>query len=278
MDEISQLLPGLAADGVDLKAERARWQTLQAQVHQRGRQLLQAWPPTGSLPASRQTVKPGPEQWWWWLDQDVAAIRRRRLMRSAAMMVAAVAAIALAIALISRLLPVDPQVRELQRLRFQVEQALADQDFAAARDLLRQATTLDPADPGLHVQLGVAGDVLGDAAQAEAAWSAARNLLGQDEAQFYMLRGQAYLAFGRLEHALEDEQTAVSLAPDLASAYYFLGLAHELLGHRAEALEAYGRAAELAGDADPELVVLARTRLATLLQQPAPAAGSSPAP
>jgi tetratricopeptide (TPR) repeat protein len=184
----------------------------------------------------------------------------------------------LAIALVPRLLPVDPQVRELQRLRFQVETALANQDLATARQLLQQAVSLDPTDPGLHVQLGVAAEELGEGGQATAAWDAALALLEHDESRFRMLRGQAYLAVGRLEQALEDEQAAVALAPDRAGAYYFLGVAHELLGHRAEAVGAYTRAAELAADTDPQLVVLARTRLATLLQQPAPAAAGSPVP
>lgn len=278
MDKIAQLLPALAADGVDLKAERARWQTLQAQVHRRSHRLLQAWPGPSSLAEARPTLQPDPSHWWWWLDQEVAAARRRRLVRGAMLLAAVVAVAVSVIALVSRLLPVDPQVRELQRLRFQVETALADQDRATARNLLQQAVSLDPTDPGLQVQLGVAAEELGEGDQAMAAWDEALGLLGHDEAQFRMLRGQAYLAYGRLEQALEDEQEAVALAPDRAGAYYFLGLAHELLGHRAEAIAAYTRAAELAGDTDPQLVVLARTRLATLLQQPAPAAGSSPAP
>lgn len=268
MDEIIRLLPELAAAGADVKAEQARWQTLQAQVRRRGGQLLRAWPPPATLPEVRHTVQPDASHWWWWLDREVAGLRRRRLVRSTAVIAAALAVIILAVLLVNRLFPVDPQVREVQRLRFQIEQALASQDYATALDRLQQAVAIDPTDPALHVQLGVAAETLGQSGPAETAWTTARELLAQDQARFALLRGQAYLAFGRLDQALQDEQAAVALAPDLASAHYFLGLAHEMLGQRTEAVNAYSRAAELARDTDPQLVVLARTRLATLLQQP----------
>jgi hypothetical protein len=74
MDEIAQLLPALAADGVDLKAERARWQTLQAQVYRRGHRLLAAWPRPSSLAEARSTMQPDPTHWWWWLDLSLIHI------------------------------------------------------------------------------------------------------------------------------------------------------------------------------------------------------------
>lgn len=270
LDEIMAMWPELEAWGGDLRAERARWETLQAQVQRRGRQLLRAWPQTPALAELRQIVSPSTDRWWWWLDERLAQLRRQRVRRAATLAAVVLLAGSVLTFVLSRAFPVDPVVRTVYRLQGEIEQALrtGEQGYAAARDLAEQAVAVAPDDPDLRVLLGVAYQVLNEPERAAEQWAVARSLLSED-ADFLLRRGSTYLMFGRPQEALQDEQAAIDLQPDNAPAHYFLGLALEGTGQYRAAIEAYTRAAELAEQSNPQLVVLARTRLAALLQQPA---------
>lgn len=278
MDEIMVQWPALEATGVDLRAERTRWEMVQAQVQRRGRQLLRSWPSGQSLPALRQAISPPQSHWWWWLDEHLAQERKQQVVRILAIGSAVVIVGVVAIYVLSRLFPVDPTVREVHRLQSEIDQALINsQDYAAVRALAEQGVALAPEDPDLRLTLGVARQVLGEPALVDEQWAIARQLL-QDEGAFLARRGRIYLMFNQTQEALRDEQAAVALQPDLAIAHFFLGTALEGAGQTSQAVEAYTRAAELAASDDPQLVVMARTRLGTLLQQPAPQIVSTPTP
>lgn len=278
MDRIQALIPALQVTGVDLRAEQARWETVQAQVQQRGPTILAAWPPSPSLAEARDRTAPDSARWWWWLDQVVTGARRRRARRVVAVVATVAVVGVLAVVLLSRLFPVDPVAREVHRLQLAVDDALAAQDATRARQLLDQALAVAPDDASLAVAAGVAAQVTGDEARADQLWSRSRELLADDPAQFYLQRSQAFLRFGRGQETVEDAQAALKLRPDWAAAYYFLGTGYEALGDVAAAVDAYTRASELAEDEDPRLVVLARTRLASLVQQGPQLRPSPPSP
>lgn len=268
LDEIAALWPQLEATGIDLRAERTRWESLQAQIRQRAPQLLRAWRQQRSLAEARRSSEPDRANWWWWLDELVASERRRRLRRLLTGALAAAAGVALVIFLLGRLFPVDPRVKQVQELQMKADEALHQGDLLAARAGYAQAATVDPQDPELQLMLGAISEALGDEAAAEQAWQRARQLT-TDEAEFLALRGRAYLQTNQVDKALLDEQKAVELRPDYALAYFFLGTAYELKDNEEEAILAYSKAADLALEDDPQLVVLARTRMATLLQRQA---------
>jgi tetratricopeptide (TPR) repeat protein len=278
MDEIMVQWPELEAMGADLRAERIRWESLQAQILRRGPRLLRTLPARHSLSAMRQAKSPPQNHWWWWLDERLAQERKRQITRVVAIGSAVVIIGVIATFVLSRLFPVDPAVREVHRLQSAIDQALiSGQDYAIVRDLAQQAVAIVPDDPDLRLLLGVAYQVLDETALVEEQWAMARRLL-EDEGAFLARRGRTYLMFNRSHEALQDEAAAVALQPDSATAHFFLGMALEATGQTSEAVEAYTRAAELAGRDDPQLVVMARTRLGALLQQPAPQTASTPIP
>jgi tetratricopeptide (TPR) repeat protein len=266
LDTMAGLWPGLRAGGADLRAEWTRWEGVQSQVRQRGSRLLAAAGGARSLAEARRQAQPDESHWWWWLDEIVARDRRRRTFRVTGILAALVALILLGVAAFNALFPVDPQVKEAYRLRTSAETALADEDRAQALPYLAQAVQVTPDDASLQILYGTVAYSLEDETTAQAAWDRGRSLM-DDEASFLVERGRTFVQVNLPERAIADEEAALRLDPQSAAAYFVLGLAYELAGNRSQALDAYSQASELASDTDPQLTVLARTRMATLLQQ-----------
>lgn len=267
MDEIANLWAELEASGVDLRAERTRWEGLQSQVRKRGGKLLRAWQGPESLDAAREAAAPERSHWWWWLDEEVAAQHRRRLLRGVT--IAALVALVLGggSLLLSRLFPVDPTVRALTQLEFEFRDAMTAGDLATAREKLEQSIALKPQDAFLHLQLGALAETTGDPGIRERAFATARELV-QDEADYLMLRGQAYLIVGEARQAIRDELSSLEMRPDEPLALFLLGVGYERVGEVEKAQEVLQRSSDLAMESNPQLAVAARTLLAELLQRP----------
>ncbi|MEA3335928.1 MAG: hypothetical protein U9R25_08470 [Chloroflexota bacterium] len=271
MDQIADSWSELEAIGVDLRAEKTRWQGLQSKVQTRGSILLRAWPDEPSLAEVRAAVKPGQDRSWWWIDEYVAASRRSRLIRSLAILAAVAAVIGGGIFLFEKLFPVDPIVKQVYELRSQAELAMFDGDLEAARQAFAEAVAVDPTDIDLRLMFGAIQESLGEQADADESWRVALDLLDGDEAAFYVQRASAFGKVGQADKALEDAQAAVELDPESAEAFMIMGIAYELASMDFEALQAYQIANELVDDGNAQLTVLIRTRMASLLQRPASA-------
>ncbi|HSN76466.1 MAG TPA: tetratricopeptide repeat protein [Anaerolineae bacterium] len=268
LDQIADLMPQIQATGGDVRAEEARWQSLQERILARGPRVLRAWHGSAHLASARLAASPDAVRWWWWIDQRVAEQRRRRLRRIGGVALALLAIVAVAAFALPRLFPVDPAVRESYRLQLRAETALANGDIAAGYQALDQAIAVDPGNHSLLILHGVVADVQGDSIVAEQSWQQARNLLSGDEAQFLTERGLSYLRVQQVDRSIDDLQAAIVLDPASARAHLVLGSALEVEGRYQEALKAYQQAADLAAAADnAELTVMARSQLANLLQR-----------
>lgn len=265
LDQIADLMPQIQARGGDVRAEEARWQSLQERIEARGPRVLRAWQGSAQLGAARQAANPGADHGWWWIDQKVAEQRQRRLRRIGGVALALLALVAVAVFALPRLFPVDPVVRQSYRLQLQAETALANSDLAAGYQALSEAIAIDPGNVSLLILHGVVADLLGDPAAAEQSWQQARGLLLGDEAQFFTERGQSYLRAHQAVKAIDDLRAATALDPTSARAYLVLGGALETEGRYPEALSAYQQASDLADAAgNAELTVMARAQMANL--------------
>lgn len=112
------------------------------------------------------------------------------------------------------------------------------QEFDRLVDLLTQRVRLDPNDPALHRQLGLALARLGrtDRAFAELAMS---DVLGGADPETLTAIGQIHLEAGRLQDAEWASRRAVALQPDYHEARYVLGRALLRQGRGAEAREQF---------------------------------------
>lgn len=278
LDQIADLWPILESSGVDLRAERVRWDSLQGAVRQRAPRLLREWQGPQSLVEARQSVRPEQSHWWWWIDQAVSQDRQRRLIKGLAITAAVVGVVALGAFLLAKLFPVDPKVRETYRLQTEAEAALMNGDLPKAGEFLRQAVAISPEDVTLQIAQGAVAETLGDQKIAEEAWAQARSLLSGDEARFLTLRGRSYLQVNQPQKAIEDELAALAIDPNSALAYFALGGGYEMTDQMQQALDAYTKASELATDSDPQLTVLAKTRMGALMQRIPYAATAAPEP
>jgi Tfp pilus assembly protein PilF len=268
LDQIAALMPQIRAIGGDMRAEEARWQSLQERIQARGPQVLRAWQGSVHLDAARQAANPDETRWWWWIDQRVAAQRQRRLRRIGGVALGLLAIVAAAAIVLPRLFPVDPVVRDSYRLQLRAETALANGDIAGGYQALSEAIAIDPGNPSLLILHGVLAEHQGDPAAAEQSWQRARSRLDGDEAQFLTERGLSFLRVQQVDRAIDDLQAAVALDPTSAHAHLVLGSALEAKGRHQEAFSAYQQAADLADAAgSAELVVTARTQMANLMQR-----------
>ena len=266
LDQIAALLPRTQATGIDLRAEEARWQSLQDRLADRGSQVLRAWRGSAALSRARQVTNPDETHWWWWIDRLIAQRRRQRLRRAAIVSAAVLAIVLVAGLVLQRLFPVDPDVRAAYRLQLQAETALAGGDLAGAIQALDQAIDLAPDSPGLLVLHGAVAGLLQDPEAAEQSWQQALDLLAGDEAAFLTERGLAYVRLQQPGLAIDDLSAAIALNPASVRAHLVLGNALETDGRLHEALAAYEKAASLAEAANsPELTAIARVQIANLL-------------
>lgn len=277
LDRIAELWPQLEAQGVDLRPESGRWDTLQAVVRRNARGIVRQARPAGGFPALR--ARHGRSEgaaWWWLLDQQVRDQDRRRIARAAAIAVA-VLAVAVATAFVLRLLfPVDPRVRTAMTAMTAGERKVVQAgDFAGAAADFRRAIQATPDDPDPWVRLGAALQKVGDTAGAEAAFEQARSLL-PSEVEWRVLRSAVYVGFSMLDEAEADLQVALKLDPKEPMVYFYQANIFEERRQYAQAVAALETAEALADEAGlTQLVVIVRYRIGMLMQQ-APAQGIFP--
>ena len=216
---------------------------------------------------ARAAATPDKSHWWWWLDEVVAQKRRSRLLKTAGTLAAVIAVAAIGLLLVNRLFPVDERVREAYTLRTNSEAAIITGDYEQAIDSMKQAVAIMPEDPSLQIMYGVLADLRGDSITAEQAWDTARSLLSGKEGEFLVQRGMAYGQTNQFDKSVQDELAAIALDPNSARAYLYLGAAYEGQNKITEAIDAFTKASDLSSATDPELTVMARTRMASLLQK-----------
>ena len=267
MDRLAELWPAIQEIGVDVRGEWTRWESLQAQLRTRGTKVLAAWGGSQALENARSAAAPDTSPWWWWLDELVAQNRRRRLLKTASILATVIVVAVIGLFLFNRMLPVDQRVREAYTLRTNAEAAVITGDYEQAIDSMKLAVAIMPEDPSLQIMYGVLADLKGDSITAGKSWDTARSLLEGKESEFLVQRGMAYGQTNQFEKSVEDELAAIALDPNSARAYLYLGAAYEGQDKITEALDAYTKASDLSSETDPELTVMARTRMASLLQK-----------
>lgn len=266
LDTIRKLFATLQEMGVDLRAEAVRIETVERLLLAKDSVLVREMRRLGGLAKVREAAEPAPDQWWWYLDQHVAERQRQQVRRGLLICGAAAAIFLVASLLYNYVFPPDPRRVAVMEKSSQAERALMEGDLAGALALYREAAEIMPDDPEVQVWVGVLAEKLGDGETAAQAYAAAEGLSG-GRARFLTLRGMTRIRMGDTEQAKADAEAALAIEPDAAETYLLLGNVYESEGDVAQAMAAFEKTAELAGQANNSaLIVLAKTRLGMLLQ------------
>jgi tetratricopeptide (TPR) repeat protein len=264
LDQGARALAELEAAGVDVRAERVRFETVQRQL--RRRQALFLAEAGAAFGEERAAVQPDRARWWWFLDEAVAQERARRLRRWLTWALAAALLLSGAWWAYDRFIAPPPEVRQAFQLSANGE-ALADEgDLRAALAEFEAAAALTPEDPEPWIWQGVIHFELNERDEARADFETARALYETDF-DFLLDRGRAYLRLGNLAVASADIEQAILEDPDSGQSYLLrAGIAADG-GDYAAAVADLDRAAELAQAAgDTQLEAVARAQRALVIQ------------
>ena len=264
LDQAAQGLAELEAAGVDVRAERVRFETVQRQLRRRhDRFLAEAG---AALREERASVQPDQTRWWWFLDQAATRQQRRQLRhRLVGVLVAAVLLLVAWLAY-DRFIAPPPQVRQAFQHSNAGEMLVEEGDLWAALAEFEAAAALTPDDPDPWLWQGVIHFELDELDDAEVAFDTAR-VLYETEFDFLLARGMTYLRVGDLTAAGADAEQAIVESPHSGWGYYLrASIAVEEGDYDAAVadLEQAEGLARAAGDA--QLEAYTRTQRAMVIQ------------
>lgn len=263
-DQATDALADLDASGADVRAERARFETVQRQLRRRqSRFVAEAGT---ALPEERGAVKPDRARWWWYLDEAVSQERKRRLRRWLLGATGGVLVLAVVWLIYDRFIAPPPEVRQAWERSASGEALTQEGDLQAALAEFEAATDLNPDDPELWIWQGVIRFELDNPDSAQTDFEKARSLYEKD-LDFLLQRSMTFLRVGDLSAARADAEQAVRETPDSGYAYFVrAGVATEE-GDYPAAIADLAQAAELAQAAgDTQLEATARAQRAMVIQ------------
>jgi tetratricopeptide (TPR) repeat protein len=266
LDRIDEAAEQLGQRGIDLRAERARIETIHNQTLQKSGAIVQAvgreWE---ALRAEVEATRP---RWWWYLDERKVAARAQRRRRRGWIAGAVLLLAGVAAALYLLVLRPDETVRRRVALVAQAERLVEAGAHAEALEVYRQAAEVAPGEAEIYVAIGALHEAEGEVEAAEEAYGRAEALYG-DAARYWAGRSGRYLLLGWWRQGAAAAQAAVDVDPELALAYCHLGSAYEAQGQMEAAIEAVRACREKArAQGQDELYVLATSRLGLLLRAP----------
>jgi tetratricopeptide (TPR) repeat protein len=269
MDRIAVFVPELEALGVDLRAEKSRWETLQSAVRAGAPRILRRARALGGLKELRRQYHPdGQAAWWWHLDQEVASRNRARLLRVGAIGLGGLALLVAGSLIVRTFFPIDPRVQEAAGKLMDGQTAIQyDGDYGRALPFFREAVALTPDDSEAWLWLAATQQKLGDGAASAESFRRASELL-PDAADFHSRRATVYLALGMLDESVSEADVVLAGDPENPQAHMILAGIYDARGEYTSAVEALQRAADFADRRnESQISATARFQMGMLLQR-----------
>ena len=266
LDKAQEMAESLQAEGVEVRPELVRMQSLHGLVRRKGAALLRDLKPAGGLALLRSQVKPEESHWWWFLDREIAAKRRKLLMKAILIPAIAVLVLAIGIRLFEYAFPPDKNAVKVTQLEDDAAAAIQKGDLRTALRKYEDAAEVAPDDGTIQVWIGALAMELGDAQKSKEAFARAQKLLKPSE--FHLSKGYVYFYLGKPEAADQELQRAIELDPNNGMAYYLRGNVLAAQRRFGEAKQMYILAAQAADRAgDHRLEAMARIQMANVVQQ-----------
>ena len=266
LDEIDTLHTTLTRDGVDLRADDSRIDTVQLILQRKASLVLRLLGQRGGIAALRATRSPARRRWWWYLDEYVAEQRKLALRNLARTGIILLVVFAIAALVYQTWFRPDPAVVARMGYTGAAQRAIEEGNLNLALQGIDKGVAEFPDDGEILLWRGTILSLLKRPQDAEAAFQAARAAY-PDEIAYLVTRATVRTQANDISGAYVDALAATKLSPDSAQAFLVLGGAQELSGETQKATQSYSTAAGLAAAAkDTQLEAMARVRLAMLMQ------------
>jgi tetratricopeptide (TPR) repeat protein len=267
LDRIEQQFTALEASGIDLRGERGRQASLHNRLERQPNVLVSAAARAGGLQKLREQNPPA-ENFWWHLDAAVTAARRRQIRRFAIVLGALVLFLGGLYFVVETFFPPSPDVLLLNDATNQLNDLALEGRWEEALHVIEETKAqLGQPDAELLIWEGVVAEQLGLVERSEAVLAEARELVGPESETLYWVNlGNIRLLVQDYAGAEAAAETALTLNPQEAQAFFLLAGIAESRGEIAQAVDYYERTFEYAADSNPQLAVISRVRLGTLLQ------------
>jgi len=264
-DAIVDGLENLESAGMDVRAERARFETVQRLLDRnKGRFLKEAG---DALQKARRSVDSDQAGWWWQLDERWRQEKRSRL-RHRLVVGGIVVGVLIVLGLVYDLFLAPPREfrRALRHASRGESLVQSDRDLQAALVEFEAATQIYPSEPENWIWVGVLYLELDDEQAAQDAFATARSLYDTQYA-FLLKRAEVYAKVGELDAAMADVDQVILENPDMGWAYYIRHSIYVDRGDIQSAIADLERADELAQESgDLWLQAQARVQRGMLMQ------------
>ncbi len=272
LDRIETMIAEYSQDTNAVRAEAARWDSLQKRIAANPGLVVSSAANAGGLTKLRSQHAPA-LGFWWHLDVAIAQGRTQTLKR-VGLAIGAVAVVALLWWGYTTFFPTAGSPADASTT---IEQLVTAQQWPEALAAVTKARQTAPDDAALLTWEAVLHEQLGNTAQAQTALTQAQQKFIGQPATFWTLVGTDRQQVGNLVGAAEAGQQALALAPQDAQVTFLLGSVAEANGDTAQASVYFSQTIALAGDANPELGVIAKTRMGYLMPNIEPLPNQAPA-
>jgi tetratricopeptide (TPR) repeat protein len=267
LDRIEEEFALVEGGELDLRPERSRQISLHYRLERIPGSVVSAAARAGGLRKLRAQNPPA-EGFWWHLDALIATERRRTLRRLAIMIGGILLFFGGLYFIVETFFPPDPNVLLVNDATNALTELAIEGRWDEAMVLIDQIKAqLTQPSPELLIWDAVVSERLGLTERAENSLAEARSLIGaENENLFWVTLGNTRVMSNDLEGGELAAQSALAINPEEPQAFFLLATIAESRGNFMEAVDYYERTFEYAADVNPQLAVISRVRLGTLLQ------------
>jgi hypothetical protein len=267
LDNIDQQFEALEGNDFDLRPEQSRWESLLNRINRQPNAIVRAANVAGGMEKLRAEHPPA-ESFWWHLDKEVT---QRRLLAIRRLIITVVSVVVIVVGgywAINFFFPPNPDAVLMVETNSSLDRLITEERWQEALDLVQAVRAQLPTNAELMVLEVVLNERLGNQDAAAAALAEAQQALADRPVELLIHLGNNRLRTGDIEGALAAGEEAVQLDPNDPQVYFLLGGIAEAQGDIPLAVSYFEQTFELAESSNPQLAVIARVRMGSLLQSP----------
>lgn len=257
--EIAELIEELKKQNIPIDTEFVKLSEIDAEVKRNMKNIYKI----SRNSELRKMSKNYPMEYWWWHIWDIVEEEKKnRLRRFIILSLIIILMIGVFWFIDSFYKTPTEEIIETVEVSYKL---FRDKEFVKAERMLKEKLSKYPNSSELWLALGIVVEKL-DKKEAEFAFNRALNLYKSEE-EFLISRALEYRKVNDIESSEKDILKVLAINPNNSQALYILGTLYEEKNNIKEAISIYKKIEELGEKADPQILVMSKMRLITLLQK-----------